>query len=163
MEPRNVLRVKEALLSLLAGDIYGRTPIWASLGALKAIYYAVSLANFRRTYAAWQQRRKNIRDVGRAGRRERGRGAMSRAARQAAIAAIGAAAVVVLLAAAGLARAAEPKPLWELGIGAAGLHLPHYRGSDQSHNVLLPVPYVDLPWRHYQGRPGRRARRALPG
>ncbi len=64
MGPRNVLRVKEALLSLLAGDIYGRTPIWASLGALKAIYYAVSLANFRRTYAAWQQRRKNIRDVG---------------------------------------------------------------------------------------------------
>ncbi len=64
MGPRNMLRVKEALLSLLAGDIYGRTPIWASLGALKAIYYAVSLANFRRTFTAWRQRRSNIRDVG---------------------------------------------------------------------------------------------------
>ncbi len=34
------------------------------------------------------------------------------------------------------------RPLWELGLGAAALRLPHYRGSDQSHNWLLPVPYV---------------------
>jgi outer membrane scaffolding protein for murein synthesis (MipA/OmpV family) len=33
-------------------------------------------------------------------------------------------------------------PLWELGIGAGALHVPHYRGSDQSHDWLLPVPYV---------------------
>ncbi len=39
------------------------------------------------------------------------------------------------------AHAAE-RPLWELGVGAAGLYLPHYRGSDQSHAVPLPVPYV---------------------
>ena len=51
-------------------------------------------------------------------------------------------ALPALLAAAGSARAAEAKPLWELGIGAAGLHLPHYRGSDQSHNLLLPLPYI---------------------
>jgi outer membrane protein len=33
-------------------------------------------------------------------------------------------------------------PLWELGLGVGGLRLPHYRGSDQSHNWLLPVPYI---------------------
>ena len=33
-------------------------------------------------------------------------------------------------------------PLWELGVGAAALHLPDYRGSDQSRNYLLPLPYV---------------------
>ena len=33
------------------------------------------------------------------------------------------------------------KPLWELGLGVAGLRLPHYRGSDQNHDLLLPVPY----------------------
>jgi MipA family protein len=43
--------------------------------------------------------------------------------------------------------AAEPTttlrlPLWELGLGAAALRLPHYRGADQHHNWLLPVPYV---------------------
>lgn len=32
-------------------------------------------------------------------------------------------------------------PLWELGVGAAALQLPHYRGSEQSHSWLLPVPY----------------------
>lgn len=39
------------------------------------------------------------------------------------------------------AHAAE-RPLWELGAGVAGLRLPHYRGSDQSHGLVLPVPYV---------------------
>ena len=34
------------------------------------------------------------------------------------------------------------QPLWELGMGAGGLRLPHYRGSDQSHTLLLPLPYV---------------------
>jgi MipA family protein len=33
-------------------------------------------------------------------------------------------------------------PLWELGLGAGVLSLPHYRGSDQSHTWLLPAPYV---------------------
>ena len=37
--PRNVLRMEEALLSLLAGDIFGRTPIWRSLRAFKGLYY----------------------------------------------------------------------------------------------------------------------------
>lgn len=34
------------------------------------------------------------------------------------------------------------QPLWELGLGAAALRLPHYRGSDQTHDWLLPVPYA---------------------
>ena len=39
-------------------------------------------------------------------------------------------------------RASAIEPLWELGMGVGGLRLPHYRGSDQSHNLLLPVPYA---------------------
>lgn len=37
------------------------------------------------------------------------------------------------------ARADEP--LWEAGMGAGWLRLPHYRGSNESHSWLLPVPY----------------------
>ena len=48
---------------------------------------------------------------------------------------------VALLCAAALPAAAD-QPLWELGLGAAGLRLPHYRGSDQSYSLLLPLPYV---------------------
>jgi flavin-dependent dehydrogenase len=63
MGPRNVLRMKEALLSLLAGDIFGRTPIWASLRAFKLLYYAVSLAHPRATLAALRARARNIRPI----------------------------------------------------------------------------------------------------
>lgn len=34
------------------------------------------------------------------------------------------------------------KPLWELGLGVSGVRLPDYRGSKQSHNYLLPLPYI---------------------
>jgi outer membrane scaffolding protein for murein synthesis (MipA/OmpV family) len=39
-------------------------------------------------------------------------------------------------------RARADQPLWELGLGAGALRVPHYRGSDQSHSWLLPVPYL---------------------
>ena len=63
MAPRNLFRVKEALLSVLAGDIFGKTPIWGSVLAFKAIYYLASLGNLRRTLLAWRQRKRNIRYV----------------------------------------------------------------------------------------------------
>jgi flavin-dependent dehydrogenase len=63
MFPRNPLRVKEALMSLFAGDIYDKTPIWPSIFALKALYYLVSLGNLGRSWAFWKRRRVNIRDV----------------------------------------------------------------------------------------------------
>lgn len=63
MSPSNVFRVKEALLSVLAGDIFGKTPIWRSLLVFKAIYYLASLANLKRTIGAWKRRRLNIRYV----------------------------------------------------------------------------------------------------
>jgi hypothetical protein len=58
-----MLRVKEALISLLAGDIYGKTPIWMSIRVIKALYYLISIANFGRTWRAWKRRRLNIRDA----------------------------------------------------------------------------------------------------
>lgn len=64
MYPQNMFRVKEALLSLLAGDLYRGTPIWRSLRILKTLYYLVSLGNARRTFHAWKLRRRNIRDLG---------------------------------------------------------------------------------------------------
>ncbi len=63
MAPQNPFRVKEALTSLLAGDIFGKTPIWPSIFALKALYFMVSLGNLGRSLAFWKRRRLNIRDV----------------------------------------------------------------------------------------------------
>ncbi len=64
MFPSNVWRVKEALLSLLAGDIYGKTPIWRSLWILKSLYYLVSAQHLRRSLTAWRRRARNIQDQG---------------------------------------------------------------------------------------------------
>jgi flavin-dependent dehydrogenase len=61
LDPKNVLRMEEALLSLLAGDIFGRTPIWGRLRLLKALYYALSFAALGRSIRAWRLRAANIR------------------------------------------------------------------------------------------------------
>ncbi len=63
MKPRNIFRMKEAILSVLAGDIFGKTPIWRSIFLFKCIYYASSLANLKRTFMAWKRRKYNIRSV----------------------------------------------------------------------------------------------------
>ncbi len=36
----------------------------------------------------------------------------------------------------------EEWPLWEIGVGVAGLSIPDYRGSDERTNYLLPMPYL---------------------
>jgi len=36
----------------------------------------------------------------------------------------------------------EEKPLWEAGVGLALLHMPDYRGSDESRFQVLPYPYL---------------------
>jgi flavin-dependent dehydrogenase len=63
MAPANPLRMKEALLSVLAGDIFDRTPIWGGIWAFKWVYRIMSLMNPRRTAAAMRRRRMNIRPI----------------------------------------------------------------------------------------------------
>ena len=61
LAPRNLLRMKEALLSVLAGDIFGRTPIWRSVRAFKLTYGIFSLLHPLRTVLAARRRSLNIR------------------------------------------------------------------------------------------------------
>jgi flavin-dependent dehydrogenase len=61
MGPRNVFRVEEALLSLLAGDVFRPSPIKARLKIFKAIYYMNALLDLNRNYMAWRKRRQNVR------------------------------------------------------------------------------------------------------
>jgi flavin-dependent dehydrogenase len=63
MGPRNIFQVKEALLSVLAGDVYGNTPIHGPLLVFKGLYYVASLFNLRCTLKAWRMRKHNIRVV----------------------------------------------------------------------------------------------------
>jgi len=61
--PRNPLRMREAVLSLLAGDIFGRTPIWPSLYAFKAMYYVTCLVHLPQAIRDNRQRKQNIQTV----------------------------------------------------------------------------------------------------
>jgi flavin-dependent dehydrogenase len=63
MRPGNPLRMKEAMLSVLAGDIFGRTPIWPSVAAFKGLFFANLAVNLRNSLAAARNRRRNIADA----------------------------------------------------------------------------------------------------
>ena len=61
MGPRNVFRVEEALLSLLAGDVFRPSPIKSRLRIFKAIYYINAALDFKTNFLAWRKRRRNVR------------------------------------------------------------------------------------------------------
>lgn len=56
-----------AAAALLAGDVFGKTPIHGPLRLFKEAYYAASLLHFRRTVKAWRMRKHNIRVVDKTG------------------------------------------------------------------------------------------------
>jgi outer membrane scaffolding protein for murein synthesis (MipA/OmpV family) len=51
-------------------------------------------------------------------------------------------ALVILLSSSLQAAESENTRKWEFGVGIGGLSIPHYRGSDQRHEYIAPVPYV---------------------
>lgn len=63
MAPRNLFRVKEGVLSVLAGDVFGPTKISGPLRIFRFIYNVNSLFNVKRTFKAWKMRKSNIRQV----------------------------------------------------------------------------------------------------
>ena len=57
MGPGNA-KIQEAVLSVLAGDIFRHTPLALRLFAFKLVYYVRNLFNPRRTLSAWKKRRQ---------------------------------------------------------------------------------------------------------
>ena len=62
MRPRSA-RLQEAVLSMLAGDVFRNTPIMLRLFMFKALYYAFSLASPARALSAWKKRRLAIQEA----------------------------------------------------------------------------------------------------
>ncbi len=60
MAPGNQFRIKEALISLLAGDLYRNTPIKSRLTMFKFIYYVSFALNFPKAWLNYKRRKKNI-------------------------------------------------------------------------------------------------------
>ena len=64
MHPRNPFGVQSAVLSLLAGDIYGRTPFRGALRLFKLIYWTATLMQAPQAFKAWRMRRQLVADAG---------------------------------------------------------------------------------------------------
>jgi flavin-dependent dehydrogenase len=64
MNPSNQFQLRDALLSVLAGNIFLRTRLAVRLLALKALYYIFSAADPRPTWAAWRRRGQAAREPG---------------------------------------------------------------------------------------------------
>jgi flavin-dependent dehydrogenase len=62
MAPSEKWDMKKALLSVLAGDVFGNTPIQRGLRLFRMVYYVFSLYHLRRSLTAWRRRAFNIRD-----------------------------------------------------------------------------------------------------
>jgi flavin-dependent dehydrogenase len=62
MRPDNRFRIKEAVLSLLAGDIFRGTPLKIRLLAFKAIYYVKAASTLGASIKDWRKRRRAARE-----------------------------------------------------------------------------------------------------
>jgi flavin-dependent dehydrogenase len=62
MNPRNMWRMQEALISILAGDLFRKTPIWPRLMGFKLIYYISCVTIMKQSFATWSWRRRNLKE-----------------------------------------------------------------------------------------------------
>lgn len=67
MAPSNRFRILEAVISVLAGDVFSKTPIMRPLILFKAIYYTASARYLTGSLRAWWRRRRNAGETFRGG------------------------------------------------------------------------------------------------
>ncbi|MEM7169036.1 MAG: NAD(P)/FAD-dependent oxidoreductase [Pseudomonadota bacterium] len=60
LNPKNFLRMEEAILSLLAGDIFRKSKLGVSLLLFKTIYWAAMAVNLPKSIRFFSQKRKNL-------------------------------------------------------------------------------------------------------
>jgi flavin-dependent dehydrogenase len=63
MYPRNLWRMHEALLSILAGDLFRDTPVTSRMWGFKLTYYISSLFVLPQSFRTWALRRRNLKEA----------------------------------------------------------------------------------------------------
>jgi flavin-dependent dehydrogenase len=58
--PRNMLRVEEAMISMLAGDVFRDGGVQWRLQFFKVLYYVASTIHWRQSLASWMWRRRQV-------------------------------------------------------------------------------------------------------
>jgi len=60
MHPSNKFRMEEAVISMLSGDVFAKSPVRYSLAMFKVFYYLFVLTEWRHVLSAWRFRRKGM-------------------------------------------------------------------------------------------------------
>jgi hypothetical protein len=60
MNPRNLWRLNEAMVSMLAGDLFRNTPIAPRLLLFKLIYGITLMIEGTRSWMSYRQRKRNV-------------------------------------------------------------------------------------------------------
>lgn len=63
MGPKNTFRMQEAVISVLAGDLFRNTPLTVPLTLFKGLYYTVFAADFATSWRGFLRRRQNARSM----------------------------------------------------------------------------------------------------
>ena len=63
MNPTNRFRLEQAVISMLAGDVFSRTPIRLPLLIFKMFYYQFSIMQLPGVWQAYRRRHKGIKTV----------------------------------------------------------------------------------------------------
>ncbi|HYW77460.1 MAG TPA: NAD(P)/FAD-dependent oxidoreductase [Gammaproteobacteria bacterium] len=63
MSPRDVQRMPEAVTTMLAGDVFRKTPVRWPMFLFRMVYYVTAIANYRATLGWKRRRRRNVRMV----------------------------------------------------------------------------------------------------
>lgn len=61
MSPRDVQRMPEAVTTMLAGDVFRKTPVRWPMFLFRMVYYVTAIANYRATLDWKRRRRRNVR------------------------------------------------------------------------------------------------------
>ena len=61
MSPRDVQRMPEAVTTMLAGDVFRKTPVRWPMLLFRVVYYVTAVANYRTSLGQWRRRRRNVR------------------------------------------------------------------------------------------------------
>ncbi|QNH27170.1 NAD(P)/FAD-dependent oxidoreductase [Xanthomonas theicola] len=61
-QPRNVLQVEQAVVAMLAGDVFDNRAVWRRLRVFRAIYAMSAAAMLSRAWRSWRQRRRQARE-----------------------------------------------------------------------------------------------------
>lgn len=59
LSPNNTFRMLEGVTTLLAGDVFRKTPMERPIAIFKMVYYVTALAHLPKSWAIWRRQRRN--------------------------------------------------------------------------------------------------------